>query len=183
MIVSAFFFTTWVEGLFVDDEDYVLMLDELVGALARLDPVPEIILKPHPTQESHEPHLAIQRRHPDIPITVSLDPLPATAAMGVDIVVNHNCNSTLTFYSVSQDIPIVSHRGALTPLAKRIFGTAGLSGSEDAAELAALISSILEDPGGPAAREARKKALEVARRYVQPSIGTINEALRAALDH
>lgn len=183
VIVTSFFACTgyswgWINGLFIREPEYEQGLRDFVAALASLVPQLEVIFKPHPTAE---PHDVYDRIREDFPGTVSA---PLRHALGpseiipADIVVFYNCVSTLFFTAVFQELPIIAHFGALTPLARRLFATSQLVGDADGASLARVVVEILSRPDGPTAREALSRARAVKSRFMEPSIGGINEALR-----
>lgn len=170
----------WANEALINQSVHDSGLQELVRVLLDSHPATRILLKPHPTGEPHVIHRQVASSHP-ARVTLSHDPLPQNGALEADLAVFYNCVSTAFFQVASQGIPVICHRGAMTPLARRLFGTSALLGADDARAMARLASEILDSPTGRMAEAAQAAATKVWDAYIQPSQGGLAAALKAAM--
>lgn len=170
----------WANEALIDLRRHDSSLHALVAALLASHPATHVLLKPHPTGEPHVVHNQIMALHPDR-VFFSREPLPLEGAIAADVAIFYNCVSTAFFQVASRGIPIICHRGALTPLARRLFGTNALLGAEDAMGAAQLVAEILESPTGKMAKEARAAVERTWNAHIQPSQGGLTEVVEAAL--
>jgi hypothetical protein len=173
----------WSNGLFVQLTNYAASLRVLVDSLSAFDPTLRITIKPHPLVDWYELYDQIQR---DLPKTVERqwrEPLTDEQTVPADVTVCYNCVSTLVFSIARQNIPIVAHWGALSPLARRIFATTELSGSDEIAEVVGLVQRILDSPEGMSAQEARASTRALHNKFVEPAVGGLETAINLSLQH
>lgn len=181
LIITSLYSTVgWANELFVRHSTYKNSLYTLVEALSTISGV-EVTIKSHPTCDQYEIYEEIQRAFPLV-----VKHCHESWIMGQDIsaeaVIFYNSVSTFFFTAAQQNIPIVSHRGALTPLARRVFTLGDLAGSDDSAELGILVKDIISAPYGRAAQDARARAQEVSQKFLRPSVGGLNEALELSME-
>lgn len=152
----------------------------MVAALLATHPSTHVVLRPHPTGEPHVVHEEIAALHHDR-VSIWRGPIPLQGAISADVAIFYNCVSSAYFQVASRGIPIICHRGALTPLARRLFGTNALLGAEEAIGAAQLVADILEFPAGKTAQDARAAVEATWNAHIQPSQGGLTEAVDAAL--
>ena len=181
IVTSRFLSASWVNNLFIWDTEYERDLRSLVAAFASLEAGIKVVFKPHPTEVPLDLYEKIRDEFPDTVGALLKKPLGPREALPADVVIFYNCVSTLFFTAVAQGLPVISHTGALTPLARRMFATSDLSGSPDSRALARMAAGILSDPEGTAACEARSKTQTLNHRFLEPSIGGLSEALNLVL--
>ena len=133
IVTSRFLSASWVNNLFIWDTEYERDLRSLVAAFASLEAGIKVVFKPHPTEVPLDLYEKIRDEFPDTVGALLKKPLGPREALPADVVIFYNCVSTLFFTAVAQGLPVISHTGALTPLAAgcsrpRIFPEAPIAG-------------------------------------------------------
>jgi hypothetical protein len=183
LIFTSFYSSAgWTNSLFTRTTGYRDSLYALIKGLAALEPQVEVTIKSHPLNDYYELYDKLKQDFPDVVKRHWREPLMTLESLPAEVVVFYNCVSTSFFYAVHQDIPIIGHWGALTPIARRVLAVTQLLGGEDSLQVVNMIADMLDNPGGDTYSTALFQAKALRDKFIQPSMGGLNEAITFSLE-